>query len=283
MDLRRQPAGTIGGHLQCRLDEQIQPLHAEAAQPGNPADVDPEGNPVAPKRGRIHQDKSGEAIRHGGGGPHADRPAPIVGNERHVTQIERLDQRPHIVNPACQGEGVFMLARLVGQSTPNVVRNDNPIAGEKRLDQFAKEERPGRVAVRHQEDGALALVEIVVSKPFNFEIVRLERIEGFPVGLGRTHGIRGRLKAKSRKRETAVQAANRGIRHVFLKQPRAIVPSVAVFSKGGAERMLSGALRFLPISDSMAVSSGVAGSSLRAGMSDGFPSVSPIGEDCHGS
>jgi hypothetical protein len=107
----------------------------------------------------------------------ADRPAPVLHDDRGVPQIELLgesrDRRRMALVRVPLG-----LRWLVGTPEAEVVRCDAARRGRQFGDHLAVEERPRRLAVEQQHRIAVALGDVVHPQPVLLDVVRLEGVPG---------------------------------------------------------------------------------------------------------
>src|SRR5437667_11465791 len=98
-------------------------------------------------RVRVEDEKAGHALGMSDRPRQPDRPAPVLGNDDGVAQIERLEQGVealHVARYAVQ----LGIGRLVRASEAEMVRHDRAVArpGE-RTDELAIQKAPGWVAI----------------------------------------------------------------------------------------------------------------------------------------
>ena len=131
----------------------------------HPADEGPEAKPLV--RGRpprveagVRDHEPGHALGPLGCEAEADRPAPVVDDDRQVSQVELVDEALDRCVMAVVRVPVA-LDRLVRAAEAEVVGREH--AGDRgdRRDRLAVEERPGRLAVQEQDRVARALVQVV--------------------------------------------------------------------------------------------------------------------------
>src|SRR5690606_24093429 len=108
----------------------------------------------------------------------ADHPAPIVGHERDVAQIQVLDQSLDVVHAARERGGVGLVTRLVGEAAAHVVGRHHAMLGGEALDEAAEAEGPGGISVEHEEGLAAPLVQVVhADAAAHVEVPTLPRVE----------------------------------------------------------------------------------------------------------
>src|ERR671915_463293 len=130
-----------------------------------------------PPRARISPSPSVRNSRMNGGGQHGSSPAPVVGDEGHVAQVELVDHRERVLHVALErvrGQA----RRLLGAAEAHVVVGDAAVAGGAQLgERLAPQEAPGGVAVEEQQRRSVrgSLVDVVEAGPAGPEVTRLER------------------------------------------------------------------------------------------------------------
>ena len=92
--------------------------------------------------------------------PQADRPAPVLDDDRQPAQVELLDE-PHDRRAVPVERVPADVGRLVRAAEAEVVGRDHPRVRARARDHLPVEERPGRLAVEAEHRIALALVEVV--------------------------------------------------------------------------------------------------------------------------
>ena len=101
------------------------------------------------------------SVRRGGGEPATT--TPVVHDQGDLLEIQREYQGLEVLDVPL--EGVVVVLGLVRKPTSNVIRDHAAEAVAKRLDEIAVVERPGRVAMHHDQRPTLALVDIVQAQP----------------------------------------------------------------------------------------------------------------------
>ena len=104
----------------------------------------------------------------------SDRSAPVVDQERHVTQVERFDER--LERCLMAGQAVVPVVRSPRQAHAHVVRNDHAEPVRELAHDLAPHEAPRRVAVHAQKHRriAWAFVDVVQELAVHLEEVGRE-------------------------------------------------------------------------------------------------------------
>ena len=129
------------------------------------------------------------------GRPHANRAAPVVGDQRNILKVERFDELPQIGHPLPEPVGIIPRARLVRQPAADVIDGHHPIAAAKRPNKLPPVERPGGVAMDHEQHRPRPLIHIVAAMPAKRYLVGLEGIKRLPM-IGRWYERNHSAKAR---------------------------------------------------------------------------------------
>ena len=104
----------------------------------------------------VHDHEPGDAIRLLDGDPQADRPAPVLDDDRQVAEVELLDEPPDRVRMPVEGV-VLHAERLVGAAEAEVVGRDRAGGRRQLRDELAIQVRPRGLAVEEKHRRARAL------------------------------------------------------------------------------------------------------------------------------
>ena len=107
--------------------------------------------------------------------PRANRAAPIVDNQIDFVDAKLAYQLAKVRDMVFEPVRVFL--RLVRQPTADMVGNDHAMGGAQGGDQAAIIERPGRVAMDHQNNAATAFIDIINCATRNREPVLCEWVQ----------------------------------------------------------------------------------------------------------
>ena len=129
------------------------------------------------KRGRVHDDQAREPPDVLHGPSHPDHPAPVVDHQADISQVQLLHQRAHVRDTRGQRVLVVVVIGLVGVATSHVIERHGPMTAHELLDEIPVEERPGRIAVKHEHGFTRALVDVVEPVSGDVDVVRGERVE----------------------------------------------------------------------------------------------------------
>ena len=127
----------------------------------------------------IQNDEPGKSLRQGKCCSQPDRPTPIVGNKRHLAQIQVLDKSLKIVDVVLQPIGILL--RLVAQAATDVIDGNHAILRSQSGNQGAPIKRPSWVAVNQYQWPALSFVDVMQAMAIDKEIMRFERIQRLPI------------------------------------------------------------------------------------------------------
>ena len=125
----------------------------------------------------VHDHEPRDAVGLLDGEAEADRPAPVLDDDREVAQVELLDEPRD--RAGVEVVGVVLAAeRLVGAAEAEVVGRDRAGRRDELGDDLAVEVRPGRLAVQQQDGRPGALVEVVHAQAVLLDVVRREAVAG---------------------------------------------------------------------------------------------------------
>src|SRR5262245_11891238 len=110
-------------------------------------------------RPAIADDEPAHALRAPAGEAEADRPAPVLDHERDPVEPEGVDEALDHLAVLARREAVA--GWRLGQAEAGVVGSDATVAVGEPIYEMPIEERPGGVAVQHEERLALAGLEVV--------------------------------------------------------------------------------------------------------------------------
>ena len=138
----------------------------------------------------VHDHEPLDAVGLLDGEAEADRPAPVLDDDRELSQVELLDEPRDRAGVEVVGV-VLPAERLVRAAEAEVVGRDRPGRRGQLGDDLAVEVRPGRLAVQQEDGRPGALVEVVHAQPVLLRVVRLEAVAGQIVELlvGRSVGV----------------------------------------------------------------------------------------------
>ena len=125
----------------------------------------------------VHDHEPLDAVGVLDGEAEADRPAPVLDDDREVSQVELLDEPRDRAGVEVVGV-VLPAERLVGAAEAEVVGRDRARRRDELGDDGAVEVRPGRLAVQQQDGRPGALVEVVHAQAVLLDVVRREAVAG---------------------------------------------------------------------------------------------------------
>jgi hypothetical protein len=127
---------------------------------------------------RVEQDQPADPARMARGVGHADHAAPVVHQQRDRSlDAGLLDECVEVVDAPAQRVVVLVFAGLVREAAADVVRRDHPVRIAQAEHEVAVEERPGRIAVQHEDRVAAAFVEQVEAMAVHLAVGAGERVE----------------------------------------------------------------------------------------------------------
>src|SRR5712692_10145517 len=171
------------GHGRRQAGEGVEAADGYRPEQRQLADVDPERNLRSRERRGVEEHKPLDPLRMAQGIAHADGPAPIMQEERHALQFERIEQGFQVGDVLIEGIGIVL--RLVGEPATHMIGGDDAMPVAELGDQVSVIEGPGRIAVQHDKRvGRLsfdrlrrAFIHIVVVVTGERQVMGFERVE----------------------------------------------------------------------------------------------------------